>query len=198
MIRAIVAAGLLAFVPALAFAQLPLPPGADHRPAIRAPAPGPCDDAPHRQFDFWVGRWVVSPTGSAKIVAHSLIERLYGGCAIRENWMPLNPAGGVGGSLSSYVPAENAWRQTWVDSSGSRAEFKGGWTGQALVLTGPWPMPDGRARLVRMTYTPGAGGSVRQAGEQSFDDGRTWQPSFDFTYRRDAISRPAPLPMLKR
>ena len=49
-----------------------------------------------------------------------------------------------------------------------------------------------------MTYTPGAGGSVRQAGEQSFDDGRTWQPSFDFTYRRDPVSRLAPLPLLKR
>jgi hypothetical protein len=102
--------------------------------------------------------------------------------------MPIGQVGG--GSLSSYVKAEHAWRQTWVDSSGSRAEFKGGWNGQAMVLTGPWPMPDGRARLVRMTYTPGADGSVRQAGEQSFDDGRTWRPSFDFTYRRPPASRP--------
>ena len=188
MIRIVVAAGLAAAIPVLASAQtqLPLPPGADHRPAIRAPAPGPCDDAAHRQFDFWVGRWVVSPTGSTKTVAHSLIERLYGGCAIRENWMPLSPAGGNGGSLSSYVPAEQAWRQTWVDSSGSRAEFKGGWNGQSMVITGPWPLPN-RARLVRMTYTPNADGSVRQAGEASFDDGRTWQPSFDFTYRRTPV-----------
>ena len=144
MMRAIVATGLLAAVPVLASAQLHLPPDVDHRPALRAPEP--CDDAPHRQFDFWVGRWDVSPTGSSRIVAHSQIERLYGGCAIRENWMPLSPAGGDGGSLSSYVPTDQAWRQTWVDSSGSRAEFKGGWTGQAMVLTGPWPMPDGRAR----------------------------------------------------
>jgi len=116
-------------------------------------------------------------------VAHSLIESLYGGCAIRENWMPIGQQAG-GGSLSSYVASEHAWKQTWVDSSGSRAEFSGGWNGAAMVLTGPWPLPGGRARIVRMTYTPNGDGSVRQAGEDSFDGGRTWKPSFDFTYRR--------------
>jgi hypothetical protein len=178
----------IASSPALALAQLPLPPRADHEPDRAAPRAGPCVDPEYRQFDFWVGRWAVSPTGSAKVVAQSLIERLYDGCAIRENWMPVGQAGG--GSLSSYVRPEHAWRQAWVDSSGARAEFKGGWNGQAMVLTGPWPLPNGRARLVRMTYTQGADGSVRQAGEASLDDGRTWKPTFDFTYRPVARRRP--------
>jgi hypothetical protein len=170
-------------LPGLASAQPP-PPRADHSPAIRPPALNTaCDDPDHRRFDFWVGRWNVSPTGQPKVVAHSLIESLYDGCAIRENWMPIGQQAG-GGSLSGYVAAERAWRQTWVDSSGSRAEFKGGWNGAAMVLTGPWPLADGRARTVRMTYTPNPDGSVRQAGEDSFDGGRSWKPSFDFTYRR--------------
>jgi len=190
MIRTLMAVGLMAALPTLASAQLQPP--IDHRPATPAAKPGPCDSRPHRQFDFWVGRWDVSPTGQAKVVAHSLIESLYGGCAIRENWMPIGPGGGNGGSLSSYVAADQTWRQTWVDSSGSRAEFKGGWTGQAMVITGPWPLPN-RARLVRMTYTPNADGSVRQAGEASFDDGRTWQPSFDFTYRKARAVGATPL-----
>ena len=58
-------------------------------------------------------------------------------------------------------------------------EFKGGWNGKAMVLTGKWGGP-----LVRMTYTPNPDGSVRQAGEQSTDGGKSWTPSFDFTYRR--------------
>ena len=186
MTRALIAAALL-LAPALAWAQ-PLRPPADHSPARRPPTPSrACADAEHRQFDFWVGRWDVSPTGARKVVAHSLIEALYGGCGIRENWMPIGQDAG-GGSLSSYVPAEHAWRQTWVDSSGSRAEFKGGWTGAAMVITGPWPLPDGRPRLVRMTYTPNPDGSVRQAGEASFDAGRSWAPTFDFTYRRAAAA----------
>ena len=31
------------------------------------------------------------PMARDNLVAHSRIEKLYGGCAIRENWMPLNP-----------------------------------------------------------------------------------------------------------
>jgi hypothetical protein len=140
-----------------------------------------CAAPEHRQFDFWVGRWAVSPTGKPDVVAESLIEKLYAGCGVRENWMP--KSGKDGGSLNSYVPAEKAWRQTWIDSSGSRADFKGGWDGKAMVLTGTWPAPDGRRRTVRMTYTPTGDGSVRQFGEASFDDGKTWAPDFDFIYR---------------
>ena len=152
-----------------------------------APPPGPpsgCTAAQDRAFDFWVGSWDVTPTGAEKLVAHSLIERLYAGCAIRENWMPLK-AGGDGGSLSSYVPEEKGWRQTWVDSSGARVDFKGGMAGDAMVLTGWWPnvIGPGKGALVRMTYTRLAGGAVRQKGDTSIDQGKSWQPRFDFTYR---------------
>jgi hypothetical protein len=155
-------------------------------PVGAQPAPVGCTSPESRQFDFWVGRWDVSFTAHLdKIVAHSLIEKLYAGCAIRENWSPL--AGQQdGGSLSSFVPADPGWRQTWVDSGGATASFKGGWNGQAMVLTGLWPQPGHPNRITRMTYTPGADGSVRQFGETSDDGGATWAPSFDFTYRRAA------------
>ena len=148
-----------------------------------APSPPACAAPEHRQFDFWVGRWDVYPTGKDKQVARSLIERLYGGCAIRENWMPLG--GGDGGSLSNYVVGEGGWRQTWLDSSGSRVEFTGGWNGQAMVLTGEWvgAVTPGQPARVRMTYTRAQDGSVRQFGEASQDGGKTWAPNFDFTYR---------------
>lgn len=152
-------------------------------PAAPAPAAIPCAGPEFRQFDFWVGRWDVYATGSDTLVAHSLIERLYGGCAIRENWMPLTGTGG--GSLSNYVAAEGGWRQTWLDSSGARVEFTGGWTGAAMVITGSWPgaVTPGQDALVRMTYTAAADGSVRQFGEASTDGGMTWTTTFDFTYR---------------
>jgi hypothetical protein len=142
--------------------------------------PVACAAPEHRQFDFWVGRWQVWPTGTSAVVAESQIERLYGGCAVREHWMPKTNPGG--GSLNSYVAGEKAWRQTWVGSQGERVEFKGGWNGQAMVLTGDWP-DEGKPRIVRMTYTRAADGSVRQFGEESLDAGRSWAPAFDFTYR---------------
>jgi hypothetical protein len=139
------------------------------------PAPPACAAPEYHQLDFWVGRWDVYPTGKDKLVAYSLIESVYG-CGIRENWMPLNNQ--PGGSLSVYVPAEKHWEQFWIDSQGSRAFFTGGWNGSAMVITGKWGGP-----LVRMSYSRNGDGSVRQLGEQSTDDGKTWAPSFDFTYR---------------
>lgn len=141
-----------------------------------------CDTALSHQFDFWVGKWSVSPAGHPdRRVADSLIEKLYRGCGVRENWMPLK--GGPGGSLSAYDSTAHRWRQAWVDSSGAFAEFKGGWNGKAMVLTGVWPQPGHPRQITRMTYTPAPDGSVRQSGETSDDAGRTWQPSFDFIYR---------------
>ena len=152
-------------------------------PAAGLAQPAGCDSPESHQFDFWVGRWTVSPFAQPdRHVADSLIEKLYAGCAVRENWSPLK--GGGGGSLSSYVASDKAWRQTWVDSAGSRADFKGGWTGTALVLTGVWPQPGHPDQLTRMTYTPQPGGAVRQSGETSDDGGKTWSPSFDFLYRK--------------
>ena len=158
--------------------------------ASAQPTPAPpdrCADAEHQQFDFWVGDWDVRPTGRDEVVSHSRIEKLYSGCAIRENWMPISHRDG--GSLSAYVPREKGWRQTWIDSSGALVEFKGGWNGHAMILTGDWPTGPGKSQLIRMTYTRQADGSVRQLGEASEDGGASWSPSFDFTYRRQPPAR---------
>ena len=174
---------LLALLTALAL------PGATHAqtaapaaPPAKPAGPPPCVSAQHRAFDFWVGRWDVYPAGSDTLIAHSLIERLYGGCAIRENWMPLKGAGG--GSLSAFVPDEG-WQQTWIDASGARVEFKGDAGPDRMVLTGWWPgvLGAGKGATVRMTYTREPGGAVRQEGDTSVDGGKTWQASFDFLYR---------------
>ncbi|MEO5938182.1 MAG: hypothetical protein ABIQ43_04150 [Sphingomonas sp.] len=177
MARALIVAaiGLAAFSASGLSAQTtPAPP--------KTPPPA-CSATERGQFDFWVGKWDVYPTGSDKLVAHSLIEKLYAGCAIRENWMPL--AGAGGGSLSSYDPKTRKWHQTWVDSSGATVVFDGGWTGSTMVIEGMWPdvLGPGKDAVVRMTYWRQADGSVRQVGTTTVDSGKTWQPSFDFTYK---------------
>ena len=104
----------------------------------------------------------MSSTGKPSVVAHSLIEKVYG-CGIRENWMPFK--GDSGGSLNSYLPETKQWRQTWVDASGVWVDYSGAWTGQAMVLTGHTPQPDHPDQLTRMTYTVQADGAVRQLAE---------------------------------
>jgi hypothetical protein len=165
----VVAALALASVSALVQAQAP-------------PTPA-CDSPEHRQFDFWVGEWDVFQTGKDAPVATSRIERLYAGCVIRENWMPNQ--GSAGGSLNMYDARDRKWRQTWADASGSWVEFAGGFERDAMVLTGTWRggSGPGKDNITRMTYTHNPDGSVRQLGEASTDQGKSWGPSFDFTYR---------------
>jgi hypothetical protein len=148
-----------------------------------APQPPACTAPEHRQFDFWLGQWDVYRTGSNQLVGRNLIEKLYDGCTIRESWAPVGGAGGA--SFNTWRPDEKVWRQTWVDASNSHADFKGGLQGDAMVIAGRWqgvngPGTDG---FVRITYRKQPDGSVRQVGMISTDDGKTFQPSFDLTYR---------------
>ena len=98
-----------------------------------APPPSGCVEEVHGAFDFWVGEWDVFPNGQETQVARSLIERLYGGCAIRENWMPFRGTGG--GSLTSLDPGTGRWHQTWTGSSPGRVEFEGGPISGGMVLS---------------------------------------------------------------
>ena len=159
--------------------------------AISSPAisqvPAGCDTPESHQFDFWIGKWEVHPNGADKIIAHSLIEKKYTGCAIRENWMPLGKElNGGGGSLSLYDTRLKQWRQTWLDSSGTRVDLDGGFANGIMSITGTWQNFAGPSKdaLVRMNYQLQPDGQVRQWGERSIDGGKTWQPAFDFLYRR--------------
>jgi len=148
------------------------------------PAPG-CTGAEFSAFDFWVGEWDDYPTGRETLVAHSRIEKLYGGCAVRENWMPLKGPGG--GSLNGFNPQTGNWQQFWIGASPGPVEFIGGPSPEGgLVMTGYWIDFDGRGRtaMVRQTYSVLDSGAVRQHGEASFDHGLTWATRYDFTYRR--------------
>ena len=154
-----------------------------------SPPPG-CTGSEHRALDFWVGEWDVVPSGAEQLVAHSRIESLHGGCAIREHWMPLNGAGGS--SLSAYDPATGRWHQLWIGSSPGPVAFEGGPVGADMVMTGYWANygGPGQTALVRQTFSAVDADTVRQLGEASADHGRTWTVSYDFTYRR----RKEPLP----
>ena len=156
--------------------------------------PKGCDSAESRQWDFWVGSWEVRPRGADKIIAHSLVEKRYSGCAIRENWMPVGrELAGGGGSLSLYDSGRHQWRQAWVDSSGTRVDLDGGYKDGVMTIIGNWAnyIAPGKDALVAMHYQLQPDGEVRQWAEVSTDGGKSWSPGFDFLYRR------APLPDFK-
>lgn len=147
-----------------------------------APAAVDCTDADHRALDFWIGDWDVSPTGATAVIARSRIEKIVG-CAISETYdQTIGPGGRPmayhGRSISSFVPALNGWRQFYVDSSGRAATLTGRAADGAILLE-----EQNGAATTRMTLKPNADGSVRQSGAVSRDGGKSWSPTFDFTYR---------------
>jgi hypothetical protein len=154
--------------------------------AQAAPAPVDCTDADHGAFNFWIGDWSVSPTGSDSVIAESTISPAAGGCAIREDFrQTVGPAGTAidyhGASFSSFDARNGGkWRQFYVDSSGAVAAMEGGVRDGAMVLEVEGP--NGVRR--RMTVAPQPDGSVRQSGDVTTDGGVTWTAGYDFTYRR--------------
>lgn len=156
---------------------LPLPPPVPQLP------PEDCSAPEYSQFDFWVGDWQVRSTATLEEMrGASLVESINFGCGIRETWSPFSSINGA--SLSVYDANDKAWHQTYIDALGSRIEFKGGLQNGRMVLVGTWRGLGETRRdgLMRMTGQRIEDGWVRQVGEISYDQGKTWQPSFDFTY----------------
>src|SRR5215472_15926856 len=98
--------------------------------AVAAPLPD-CRAPQHHQFDFWIGRWDVYETQTGKRAGSSLIESLYKGCVLRENWSDPDI---TGGSLNIYDTADGKWHQMWTDSVGADRLFIGGLENGKMVL----------------------------------------------------------------
>ena len=161
-----------------------------------APPKKPCASALHRQFDFWLGLWdVTDPAG--KFAGTNRIELVDGGCALYENWS--SGGGGYTGRSLNSVGSDDRWHQTWVDTSGARLELAGALVDRKMVLEGDSPPSKAGEPPVknRITWTPQAGGNVRQLWEASSDGGKTYATAFDGLYH-PVKSPPSDTPSLLR
>jgi len=143
-------------------------------------AANPCKaDPAFREFDFWVGEWDVSnPQGI--VVASSSITKDLEGCVINEHYTtPVYE----GKSINIYDRSDGKWHQTWVDIKGALSEYTGGTNDGKMVYVAN-ERQNGRDVMLRMTFTPLEGGSVRQFGEVSFDGGATWTTRYDLKYTK--------------
>jgi hypothetical protein len=134
-----------------------------------------------RMFDFWVGQWDVR-TPQGQLAGRSSVQLLLEGCTLLENWT--DTQGSSGKSLNSYNPDTKQWQQFWTSQSGTVTEYRESeWVNGSLVFKARQILPQGPA-LLRMTFTPINPDRVRQHGETSFDEGKTWATSFDLYYHR--------------
>jgi len=144
-------------------------------PPAQVPAAKPCTAPAYRQFDFWLGDWNVT-TPDGKAAGHNRITQILGGCALREEWT--GTSGTHGTSLNMFEPGARKWRQTWVDDGGTMLLLTGEFKGGKMVLESA----GAAAVRQRITWTPEAGGKVRQLWDSSSDGGKTWKVEFDGTY----------------
>ena len=148
-------------------------------------ATNPCKyQTESRQFDFWMGDRDVLVAGRKD--GENLVEMELQGCTLVENWK--NSGGGTGKSLNTYNSATGKWKQFYVDSTGSVLEFEGGFKDGVMHLEGQTAGANGAKIMHILEFHDLADKTVRQAWQQSTDDGKTWTTVWDSIYVRKKAS----------
>ena len=140
-----------------------------------------CTEA-HRQFDFWVGEWMVLDTLGNKLGLNE-IKKQQAGCMLTENWQ--GAQGGSGSSINYYDKSDSTWNQVWIDNTGNVLKLKGGLQNGKMVL---------RSELQKGTrvdwfynqisWTPNENGTVSQLWEIYDKKGNLLQTAFLGIYQR--------------
>jgi len=143
----------------------------------------PCGhDDKFREFDFWVGEWVVRGANGSMQGSNSVrpAER---GCVLLENWS--SATGGTGMSINYFDKLTDEWVQVWIAEGGSQINIRGGLTDEGMHLVGTIHyISNDTTAPFRGLWTPLPDGRVRQFFEQSNDGGETWAPWFEGFYSR--------------
>jgi hypothetical protein len=148
----------------------------------------PCSDPVYRQFDFWLGEWEAF-TVNGKKAGDSKISMILDSCVILEEWTSATVQQGIryaGKSYNTYNMVEKKWQQYWLDNTGGvTAYFNGRFEQDKMILeTVPTKQPDSSVKMLKMTFYNLGPDKVRQFGQSSSDQGKTWITDFDLEYRR--------------
>lgn len=142
--------------------------------------------APFRQFDFWVGEWVVHDASNNE-AGTNVIRQVEGGCYLLEQWR--GAGGTTGSSMNYYDAARDKWVQHWVSQGGTQIQIEGGLVDGAMVMTGKiYYLTSGQQADFKGSWTPLEDGRVRQFFEQSVDGGLTWTNWFEGFYTRKKLT----------
>lgn len=141
-----------------------------------------CKGAEHRQFDFWIGDWIVTDV-KGDTVGTNRIQSISDGCALLEQWLS---SGGVSGTSINFLePGTGRWNQLWIGGRAMILRLEGGLEDRVMELTGTSKRKTASGTVLdRLRWTPASDGSVEQLWLVSSDDGATWRDLFRGTYRQ--------------
>ncbi len=150
----------------------------------------PCESAEFREFDFWVGHWILTwpasqlggeegdtGTGTNHIV------KLFGRCGVEETFSTDDGAF-QGRSFSVYDPRAGHWKQTWVDNQGGYLTFHGSFDGERMDLRTPAVTRNGETIIQRMVFRDIKAETLRWDWQGSRDGGKSWNDLWNISYRR--------------
>lgn len=145
--------------------------------------------APYRDFDFWIGEWEVYDASNNELVGSNSISRLADGCLLLEQWQSVQ--GNTGTSMNFYDPLHAVWRQVW-QSNGVFIDYQGALDDNgAMLLEGTISYhKTGRTAPFRGRWQPQEDGSVLQVLEEFHAASGQWSGWFTGIYRR--LPEPAP------
>jgi hypothetical protein len=148
----------------------------------------PCSNPVYRQFDFWIGEWEAFAVNGKK-AGDSKISVILDSCVIFEEWTSANITQGIryaGKSFNTYNNITKQWQQTWVDNVGGSTEFLTGNSEKDKIVfqTGSFPFSKDTMAIRKLTFYNLGKEKVRQHGEISKDNGKTWTTEYDLEYRR--------------
>jgi hypothetical protein len=149
----------------------------------------PCGSDPlYRQFDFWIGDWEVYGIKGKK-AGDSKISLILDSCIILEEWASAGSQGGMvykGKSFNTYNKRTRQWQQTWVDNVGGSTEYLQGslHDNKMVFLTAPFQFKNDTTAIRRLSFFNLGQDKVRQLGEITKDNGKSWATEYDLEYRR--------------
>jgi len=156
-------------------------------PPISDPQVFVCADDAARQFDFLLGDWTVTATGSSDVLSKIKVSRVADGCGLLEWVTPVRGIGAV--SLVTYDTGATLWHWDQISGDGSILSLQGGLQNGEMVMEGD---ESGAAKhmLARITWASN-GVTIHEAAERSAD-GRVWNAWFERDFHRAAPGDGAP------
>jgi hypothetical protein len=147
----------------------------------------PCESNPiFNQFDFWLGEWEVYDL-KGNIAGYSKITKILDNCVVLEEWTSATAQQGLvfsGKSYNSYNAASKQWQQNWVDNTGGTTEYLTGYfENNAMHFKSRSFSLNDKLAVRKLTFYKLDNKKVRQHGEISFDDEKTWTTEYDLDYR---------------
>lgn len=141
---------------------------------------GPCDANVYRQYDFFLGNWIVEHK-DGKPFARDIVTKELSGCVLWERWLGAHTHG-LG--YSEYDASRHAWVQSFYMDNGSVLLLTGHANGRDLVFTGDdYPKP-GQVESNKVIFRQLPDGVVEEYWTVSTDGAKTWSVAFDGFFHR--------------